>query len=126
MGHSMPDLDFATGAVDYAIQIPANHPPGHFWFHPHVHGIALNQVSAGLSGIITIGSPEDTCADAQCVAQVRAGTVRHLTLKDMQILAGNTVQSQEDPAFCGNPPPDSPTGFGRWVKKARFSELAPL
>ncbi len=110
MGHSMPDLDFATGAVDYAIQIPANHPPGHFWFHPHVHGIALNQVSAGLSGIITIGSPEDTCADAQCVAQVRAGTVRHLTLKDMQILAGNTVQSQEDPAFCGNPPPDLPTG----------------
>ena len=26
------------------------HPPGAFWFHPHLHGIALNQLSSGLSG----------------------------------------------------------------------------
>jgi len=32
MGHA--DMDVACGAVDYAIQIPANHPSGHFWFHP--------------------------------------------------------------------------------------------
>jgi len=28
--------------VDYKITIPSNHPSGLFWFHPHVHGIALN------------------------------------------------------------------------------------
>ena len=55
--HGHPDMDVAYGAVDYAIQIPANHPSGHFWFHPHIHGVALNQVTAGLSGVITIGSP---------------------------------------------------------------------
>ncbi len=27
------------------------------WFHPHIHGVALNQVSEGMAGIITIGSP---------------------------------------------------------------------
>ena len=79
-------MDVACGAVDYAIQIPANHPSGHFWFHPHLHGVALNQVTSGMSGIITIGTPEDMCANAACVAQVRAGKVRHLTLKDMQVL----------------------------------------
>jgi L-ascorbate oxidase len=73
--HGHPDMDVAYGAVDNAIQIPPNHPSGHFWFHPHIHGVALNQVTAGLSGVITIGRLEDMCADAQCVAQVRSGTV---------------------------------------------------
>ncbi len=44
------------GYADYRIDIPANHPDGAFWFHPHVHGLALNQVSEGLAGIISIGS----------------------------------------------------------------------
>ena len=45
--------------ADYRIDIPANHPSGAFWFHPHVHGIALNQVSSGLAGIISVGSVSD-------------------------------------------------------------------
>jgi L-ascorbate oxidase len=105
--HQHPDMDIAVGAVDYAIQIPGNHPSGLFWFHPHMHGVALNQVSAGLSGIITIGTPESMCGDASCVAQVRAGTVRHIVLKDEQVLADNTLQTQEDPDFCGGA--DQPT-----------------
>ena len=109
MGH--PDMDVAYGAIDYAIQIPANHPSGHFWFHPHMHGVALNQVTAGLSGIITVGTPEDTCANAECVAEVRAGNVRHLTLKDMQILPNGAVNTQEEPTFCGDPPTGSPQGY---------------
>ena len=108
--HGHPDMDVAYGAIDYAIQIPANHPSGHFWFHPHIHGVALNQVTAGLSGVITIGSPEDMCADAQCVSQVRSSTVRHLTLKDIQILPNGTVNTQEEPTFCGDPPTGSPQG----------------
>ncbi|HET6195403.1 MAG TPA: multicopper oxidase domain-containing protein, partial [Acetobacteraceae bacterium] len=109
MGH--PDMDVAYGAIDYAIQIPANHPSGHFWFHPHMHGVALNQVTSGLSGIITIGQPQDMCADAQCVAQVRAGNVRHLTLKDVQVMADGSINNQQEPTFCGDPPDGSPRGF---------------
>ena len=97
-GAGHPDMDVAIGAVDYAIQIPANHPSGLFWFHPHLHGVALNQVTAGLSGIITIGKPEDLCADAACASQIRAGSVRHLVLKDTQVLADTTLQ---DPAGAG-------------------------
>ena len=96
-GHAMghPDMDVAYGAIDYAIQIPSNHPSGLFWFHPHIHGVSLNQVSAGLSGIITIGGNDDGCADAACRSKVRAGHVRHIVLKDMQVLADGTVKTQE-------------------------------
>ena len=45
--------------LDYRIDIPKNHPSGLFWFHPRAHGIALNQVSSGLAGIITIGNVSD-------------------------------------------------------------------
>lgn len=120
-GASHPDMDVATGAVDYAIQIPANHPSGLYWFHPHVHGISLNQVSAGLSGIITIGTPESMCGDQACVAQVKAGAVRHIVLKDMQVLADNTMQTQQDPAFCGgaDQPADVPApGYCAGVQTA--------
>jgi FtsP/CotA-like multicopper oxidase with cupredoxin domain len=102
-------------AVDYRINIPSNHPSGSFWFHPHIHGIALNQVSAGMSGIISIGSAGDyACEDAACATKVPETMVRNLILKDMQVLAAGTltytsgtvsvadgeVQYQEDPAFC--------------------------
>jgi L-ascorbate oxidase len=112
-GGTHPDIDIATGAVDYAIQIPANHPSGLYWFHPHVHGIALNQVTAGLSGVITIGTPESMCADAACVSQVKAGAIRHIVLKDTQVLANNAIQTQEDPDFCGGPDqPATPAAVG--------------
>ena len=110
-GAGHPDIDVVVGAVDYAIQIPATHPSGLYWFHPHVHGVALNQVTAGLSGAITIGAMEDICGNAKCSAQIRRGAVRHLVLKDMQVLANGTLQTQEDPGFCGDTPTDPAIGF---------------
>ena len=46
-------------SVDYKIPIPRNHPTGLFWFHPHIHGLSLNQVTQGMAGIITIGKAGD-------------------------------------------------------------------
>ena len=90
-----------TGVIDYKIQTTANHPSGAFWFHPHVHGISLNQLSAGLSGIISMGKAADyVCFDEACGAPIPESTVRHIILKDMQVLPGNQTQFQEDPAFC--------------------------
>ena len=52
----MPGLDYTDQPLDYDIYIPSNHPTGLFWIHPHVHGLAFNQISYGMAGIITIGS----------------------------------------------------------------------
>ena len=100
--------------VDYKIAIPPNHPSGLFWFHPHVHGIALNQLVEGLSGIITIGSVGDNVRGDAAVTPWPDTHVRHLMLKETQVLAGGTigfdsgqqpvangeVLNQEDPDFC--------------------------
>lgn len=55
-----PGLDYTDQPINYDIYIPKDHPSGLFWFHPHAHGLALNQVSEGLAGIITVGIPATT------------------------------------------------------------------
>lgn len=92
------------GIVDYTIAIPAQHPPGSYWFHPHMHGISVNQISAGLAGIITIGRADQyACGDYACTLTVPDTMVRHLILKEMQIAAG-APQYQTDAALCTGDP----------------------
>ena len=40
--------------ADYVINIPADHYPGTFWYHSHLHHLSYEQVSNGLSGLIVI------------------------------------------------------------------------
>jgi len=42
----------------YQFQIPANEPPGMYWYHPHAHGFATVQVNGGAAGAIIIGGME--------------------------------------------------------------------
>ena len=119
-----PGLDVAEGAAQYQYQIDATHPAGLFWFHPHMHGIALNQVTAGMAGIITVGSPSDGCADDACAAAVQQSGIRHLVLKDTQVQKGGALITQPDPGFCGGAPANPRQGLcagqgpfagGSWV-----------
>jgi FtsP/CotA-like multicopper oxidase with cupredoxin domain len=43
---------------DFEIQVPANHPQGLYWYHPHRHGFVDPQVYFGLSGLLSIGRPD--------------------------------------------------------------------
>jgi FtsP/CotA-like multicopper oxidase with cupredoxin domain len=85
----------ALGRVDYRIAMPATlpgsaqgsgrasipYPPGLAWFHAHVHGIARDQVTSGMAGLITVGDPRAILPSA-----LRAVTdVRHLALRDIQL-----------------------------------------
>ncbi|MBV8491030.1 MAG: multicopper oxidase domain-containing protein, partial [Candidatus Eremiobacteraeota bacterium] len=40
--------------LHYRVPIPANAPPGLFWYHSHVHGEAERQNLAGMSGAIVV------------------------------------------------------------------------
>jgi FtsP/CotA-like multicopper oxidase with cupredoxin domain len=104
--------------VDYKIPIPSNHPSGLFWFHPHVHGIALNQVVEGMSGLLTIGNVGDNVKGDSSSTPWPNSNVRHIMLKEIQVLPGGIVQfdsgpqqtspgevlNQEDPDFCAQFP----------------------
>ncbi|HSP15323.1 MAG TPA: multicopper oxidase domain-containing protein [Thermoanaerobaculia bacterium] len=42
----------------YEIRVPANHPPGTFWYHAHAHGSTAVQVGSGMAGALIIGDDE--------------------------------------------------------------------
>jgi FtsP/CotA-like multicopper oxidase with cupredoxin domain len=38
----------------YSLQFPTNEPPGLYWYHPHVHGLAEAAVQGGASGALVV------------------------------------------------------------------------
>jgi suppressor of ftsI len=66
--------------AQYVLEIPLDHPTGTFWYHPHMHHLALEQVFGGMSGVIVIdGLQEQLPATLQ-------GIDEHLfALKDYQL-----------------------------------------
>ena len=39
---------------DYEYQLPINHPPGLYWYHPHLHKYTDDQVIGGMAGAILV------------------------------------------------------------------------
>ncbi|WMP19439.1 multicopper oxidase domain-containing protein [Thiothrix lacustris] len=47
----------------YDIKLPADHPSGTFWYHPHKHGSSMPQLASGMAGFIVIEGGEGDLAD---------------------------------------------------------------
>lgn len=71
----------AGESFDYRYEIPANHPPGVYWYHPHLHGFVADQVFGGLYGAIIV---EDT-------NPIPAATERVLVISDISVTAAGNV-----------------------------------
>ncbi|WP_343938521.1 multicopper oxidase domain-containing protein, partial [Pseudonocardia zijingensis] len=41
-------------SFDYRILVPADHPPGTHWYHPHHHGAVADQLFGGLAGALLV------------------------------------------------------------------------
>jgi FtsP/CotA-like multicopper oxidase with cupredoxin domain len=39
---------------DYRFRIPADEPPGLYWYHPHIHGFSKPQILGGASGALIV------------------------------------------------------------------------
>ncbi len=61
----------------YEYRIPADHPSGTFWYHPHHHGTVASQVFGGMAGAIIV---DDVIDDA-----LVATTERVVVLSDPKI-----------------------------------------
>lgn len=52
-------IEFDPGQANtYTYDIPADHPQGLFWYHPHRHQLTEEQVYRGLVGMLVVGSPD--------------------------------------------------------------------
>ncbi len=46
-------------AFDHEYAIPADHPAGLYWYHPHLHGDSNQQVNNGMAGALIVGGGLD-------------------------------------------------------------------
>ena len=64
-------------SYEIEVPIPASHPPGTFWYHPHKHGSANVQVASGMAGALIL---EGDFEDVPEIARARDLTllIQHL------------------------------------------------
>ena len=61
-----PDAGVLPGEErQHVIELPADHPPGIFWYHPHLHGSSGAQVSSGMFGAIIVEGATNELFDPQ-------------------------------------------------------------
>ena len=63
-------------AFPYQFQVPADEPPGLYWYHPHPHGLTESQVLGGASGALIVEGIE------KVKPEVAGLTQRVLVLRD--------------------------------------------
>jgi suppressor of ftsI len=79
-------------SAHYVLDIPLDHPTGTFWYHPHMHHLALEQVFGGMSGVIIIdGIREKLPPDLQGIEE------RLFALKDFQLDENNAILLEDIP-----------------------------
>ncbi|MEB3322569.1 MAG: multicopper oxidase family protein [Synechococcaceae cyanobacterium] len=62
---------------EYSFTIPADHPAGIFYYHPHRHGTVADQVFGGLGGVLIVRGALDR------IPELRAAREQVLFLKDL-------------------------------------------
>lgn len=72
-------VDKQSNQLHYNIVIPKKHPPGLFWYHPHIHGSAAYHIGTGLSGLIWV-------EDQLSKYTKHSGGERFIMLKDFQLI----------------------------------------
>jgi len=86
----------------YSFPIPATHPQGMFWYHPHRDPLLNTQISGGMSGAIIIGDILEPFPELADVPE------RVMVLKDLKLMDKMPV---EDPDPAG---PTKRTINGLW------------
>jgi FtsP/CotA-like multicopper oxidase with cupredoxin domain len=82
-------------SFDYKLKIPANEPPGLYWYHPHIHGTSSQNVQGGGTGVIEVEGIENFQPAVVGLPE------RYIVLRDEQLGVGVT----------GTPGPFNPMPF---------------
>jgi FtsP/CotA-like multicopper oxidase with cupredoxin domain len=79
---------------EYRFKIPADEPPGLYWYHPHVHGFTKVQVLGGASGALIIEGIERANRELAGLPE------RVLIVRDQDLLNPNAPPSKTDSAMA--------------------------
>jgi FtsP/CotA-like multicopper oxidase with cupredoxin domain len=101
---------------EYRLRIPANEPPGLYWYHPHIHGFSKVQVLGGASGALIIEGIE------RADPAVAGLPERVLIIRDQELLNPNAPPSKSEPVVPkmlvdrDGDSANNGTGFGKPAK----------
>jgi len=101
---------------EYRFRIPANEPPGLYWYHPHIHGFSTKQVLGGASGALIIEGIERANSDLAGLPE------RVLVIRDQDLLNPNSPPSKSEPVVPrmlldrDGDSANNGTGFGKPAK----------
>jgi FtsP/CotA-like multicopper oxidase with cupredoxin domain len=108
----------ASGSApfEYRFKIPANEPPGLYWYHPHIHGFTTAQVLGGASGALIVEGLE------RANAEVAGLPERVLVIRDQNLLNPDAPPSKSEPVVPkmfidrDGDSANNGTGFGKPAK----------
>ena len=101
---------------EYRFRIPANEPPGLYWYHPHIHGFSKVQVLGGASGALIVEGIERANKATAGLPE------RVLIIRDQDLLNPNATPSKSEPVVPkllldrDGDAANNGTGFGKPAK----------
>jgi FtsP/CotA-like multicopper oxidase with cupredoxin domain len=81
----------AGGEFEYRFRIPADEPPGLYWYHPHIHGFSMKQVLGGASGALIVEGLE------RAIPEVAGLSERVLVVRDQNLLHPEAPPAKSEP-----------------------------
>ena len=100
----------------YRFRIPADQPPGLYWYHPHIHGFSKAQVLGGASGALIVDGIE------RAVPELAGLPERVLIIRDRDLLNPDAPPSKSEPVVPkmlidrDGDAANNGTGFGKPAK----------
>jgi FtsP/CotA-like multicopper oxidase with cupredoxin domain len=111
-------------SFEYRFRIPANEPPGLYWYHPHIHGFSAKQVSGGASGAMIVEGIE------RAKPVVAGLPERVLVIRDQDLLNPDSPPSKSEPVVPrmlidrDGDSANNGTGFGKPAKDLSINFVA--
>ncbi|MFD0070941.1 multicopper oxidase family protein [Streptomyces sp. NPDC127166] len=82
--------EVAAGAAEpryvSTVHVPADHPAGTYWYHPHLHGSIAEQIVGGMAGVIVVEGDVDEVPEIRAAADLVV-CVDELKVKDGRVPA---------------------------------------
>jgi FtsP/CotA-like multicopper oxidase with cupredoxin domain len=103
-------------AFEYHFRVPADEPPGLYWYHPHIHGFSSQQVLGGASGALIIEGLE------RANPAVAGLPERVLVIRDQDLVNPDAAPSKSEPVVPkmmidrDGDSANNGTGFGKPAK----------
>lgn len=100
--------------LPFEIKVPANHPPGSFWYHAHTHGSTSIQVGSGMAGALILEDDASKIPPA-----LRDANKGEKVMLFQTILYDTNGELNQISALFPDPSPCPPQNPGTWTCSKR-------